>query len=353
MSNETTKKEETKAVTKPEKGSQERDKQYNKQAVLIIVAILLLVSGMVAGGHYLWREINGIDDGLDSRFSELYKKEKAADEEIRRLNNNFHDLLQQIEDLQTKNEALNTALKQIYRQRSTSNDDYALSEIEYLLIIATHRLTLQKDVSTALTAMAAADNRLKGLGDPHIIDIREQLTFDINQLRSVNPVDITGLALYLADLIQRVDELPLRENIRSMPKAVSKEEPSTGEGGWRHVVSLIWQELKSLVVISQDKEISPVRLLPDEVYFLYQNLRIELANARLAALNRDTQNFLASLNNIIDWLNHYFDTREASVSNIQESLQHMRTLRLDPELPDISSSLESVRAYIRSKDEDM
>jgi uroporphyrin-3 C-methyltransferase len=353
MNDDTTSKEGSKAITKADKGSPDKNKWRNRKTVFASLIALIIVLAVTAGGFYLWREIQNTNEVLFTRFSELQKKENAAYLEMQGLKKKYNDLSQQINDLRTKNDILNDTFKQIGIQQNTSNIDIALSEIEYLLIIANHRLILQKDVPTALAAMDLADRRLKGLGDPRIIDVREQLTADINQLRAVNQVDIAGLALYLADLILRVEQLPVRENIVSMPKPIADTDPSINKDGWRHVVSLIWLELKNLVVISRDKEISPVRLLPDEVYFLYHNLRLELANARLAVLAHDNGNLQASLSNIIDWLNHYFNTGDAAVSNILESLQQMQTLQLDPDLPDISSSLESVRAYIRFKDENM
>ena len=353
MSNETARKEETNAITKPAKSPVVTGNKYNRQAVIAIAVAVLFVFAIAAGGFSLWREIKNTNAALENQVGDLRQKENTADAEIQRLGNKDVDLLQQIQDLQTRNEAMNIALKQIHRQPGTDNIEFALAEVEYLLIMASQRLTLQKDVTTALAAMEAADRRLEGLDAPRITEVRGQLVSDINRLRSVNTVDITGLALYLADLIQRVEQIPVKNNIHSMPEADSVTGPAADTDGWRHVASLIWQELKSLIVISRDQEISPVRLLPDETYFLYHNLRIELANARLAVFNRDTDNLQASLDNIIDWLNRYFDTREAAVSNILNSLQQMRSLQIDPELPDISSSLETVRAYIRSEDEDM
>ena len=48
-------------------------------------------------------------------------------------------------------------------------------------------------------------------------------------LDGINPVDITGLALYLADLILRVDQLPVREIVVSMPKSAAGTAPSIDE----------------------------------------------------------------------------------------------------------------------------
>ena len=46
------------------------------------------------------------------------------------------------------------------------------------------------------------------------------------------------------------------------------------------------------------------------------------------------------------WMRHYFDTSDSAVVNVMETLDQMRTVELKPVLPDISSSLESLRAYV-------
>ena len=114
---------------------------------------------------------------------------------------------------------------------------------------------------------------------------------------------------------------------------------------------LVWEELKSLVVITRDTEIEKARLLPDEIYFLRANLKLELANARFAVFNRDTENLHASIGHIQAWLNEYFDLSDAATQNIHDSLLRMQDLELAFPRMDISSSLESVRALIRSQEE--
>ena len=101
------------------------------------------------------------------------------------------------------------------------------------------------------------------------------------------------------------------------------------------------------MVITRDDKVSKARLLPDEVYYIKANIKLELANARFAVFNRDTKNFRASIEQIRKWLNNYFDQTDAAVRNINESLIRMSELELAFPKIDISSSLESVRALIR------
>jgi len=243
----------------------------------------------------------------------------------------------------------NEALQKFADRERMDNLDWALAEVEYLAIIAMQRLNLARDPQTALEALEAAQRRVRDLKNPALVPVREQLTRDINALRAVPETDAEGMALYLADLIERAEKLPLAADttVRTVPAAGAA--PAEEAGGWRDVLRAIWQELRQLVVIQREDSPPTELLAPDERYFLYQNLRIELAAARQAVLHRDTRNLQASVELIDDWLERYFNTDAEAVINIRETLDRMATVELTPELPDISGSLESIRAWQRKR----
>jgi uroporphyrin-3 C-methyltransferase len=199
--------------------------------------------------------------------------------------------------------------------------------------------------------MEAAELRIRDLGNPDLIPVREQLVADINKLKAVKYVDITGLSIYLADIIERASSLPLKN-------VILKNSGTQGDQGeinnqtqtgfvWSNFVSTVWRELKGLVVIKHSGETRQALLLPDQEYFLYQNLRLELENARLSVLHRDTDNLRTSVNLLVNWLTDHFNTEDAAVENVIETLGKMSDLNLRPDLPDINSSLETLRAYIK------
>lgn len=251
--------------------------------------------------------------------------------------------------LSRKQSAAAEAIAGLLEASRQTNLDWALAEIEYLLIIATHRLALAKDVPTALAATEAAARRLENLAHPGLEEVRYQLAADMDALKAVHDVDITGLALYLTDLAARAESLPLGR----VAVDVKRNEGRPGQGaasaqrGWRGLFDSIWRELKGLVVISRTGIGAGVTLLPEEHYFLIQNLQLQLEIARLAVLRRDTRMLRASLSAISDWLRKYFDREDSGVTNVLDSLDQMGKLELDPELPDINSSLETLRAFIR------
>lgn len=312
--------------------------------------LLILICGLAAGGYYLWNE-------LQQTKSELAEVTNSGQIQTGFIVGNLESLNDAIRQLEGKQNEQSDALASLYRDKQGSNEDWAIAEIEYLLIIAMQRLLLEEDVTTALAAMEAADLRLKNLGNPGLLPVRQQLAADINQLRSVNLADTVGIAIYLADIVDLSADLPLKSNVllvetkdQSSADANSSDDGPVVDPLWKRVPKILWQEIKSLVVIKRSGEVKQVLLLPGEEYFLYQNLRLELESARQAVLRSDSQNLRSSIDLVLAWMRQYFNTSDSAVINVMETLDKMRSVELKPDLPDISSSLESIRAYIREID---
>lgn len=346
---------EGKALEKTEEGNEpvmaeeaEIKKSGNKVYLILLLLFIVIFSGAF---YYGYQQIVILEEKLASTNSIEERVLSDVDNRIKQSSSTFLELRKKLDELTTNQEMLTEAVNQPVEQQIHINEDYALAEVEHLLIIASYNLQLDHDAATALAAMEAADARLKGLRDPMVISVREQLIADMNELRSLNQADLSGLGLFLSDLINRVDQLPLKKNVVVQKQEIVAEQTEVQLAGIKHFFVLVWEELKSLVVITRDTEVNKARLLPDEIYFLRANLKLELANARFAVFNRDTNNLHASIGHIETWLNKYFDLSDASAQNIYDSLNKMKDLELEFPRMDISSSLESVRALIRSQDE--
>ncbi len=321
------------------------DKRKNKSAYcrLFGFIVLVLICTLIGGGYHLWNE-------LQQTKVDLAEVTNNGQAQTGLMAGNIAVLEDAIKQLELKQIEQSEALASLYKDKRGNNEDWALAEVEYLLIIAMHRLLLEEDVATALAAMEAADLRLRNLGNPGLLPVRQQLASDINQLRSVNLVDITGLAIYLADLVKLSDDLLLKSSVLSVETehALSSEAnyADVEDPFWKKLPRLLWQEIKSLVVIKRSGEVKQALLLPGEEYFLTQNLKLELESARQSVLRLDSENLRASIDFIQFWLRQYFDTSDSSVVNVMETLDKMRSVELKPALPDTSSSLESLRAYV-------
>jgi uroporphyrin-III C-methyltransferase len=287
-------------------------------------------------------EVKPVITQLDTKLGGLVKALSSSEQENQKLR-------QELEAVKQQQLALDSTLRSLNLEEGTDNNDWQLAEVEHLIIVAIHRLQLEADVSMAMAALQAADDRLRENADPRLLLVRQQLAKDMNTLKAVNKVDIAGLVLYLSDLVGRVIDLPLQK-----AKVGDASQPDTvdvKDSKWKQLKSAVWQELKDLVIISRRGEETLATLMPEQQYFLYQNLRLQLESARYAVLRRDTDNLQVSIDIITEWLNRYFDSSDSGVANILDSLTQMKSLDLNPALPDISSSLEALRSYVINGDE--
>ena len=330
-----------------------KKKKSGRGGTVAIILSLIALATSGTGLYYLY-QFKQQAGSRGAAVNRLNKQLDGLEESVAAINSRRAQISDTIDKLKARQDELRDSLNKLYSEQERDSTDWAVAEVEHLMIIATHSLTLQKDVGTALAALEAADDRLRELGDPGLLPVRRQLTSDINALRAVNDVDISGLSLYLSDLVGRVEELPLKEepvadtgNMEDSDEAEAEDQMPA----WKRLLVGVWHELKSLLVISRSGKAGAALLLPEEKYFLYQNLRLQLESTRAAVFRRDTANFHASIDIVLQWLRDYFDAGNTAVRNTMQSLQEMNKLNLDQELPDISSSLESLRAYIKDKSE--
>ncbi len=317
-----------------------------------ILGIISLFGLLLLAATVIFFVQKGKQELVDIKQSEMSQSSyvEETNEQLQQLskkNESHSKTINQIADKQT---ALEEALSSI-ENRPDSNLDWALMEVEHLIVIAMHRLLLERDVKTAIVALESADRRLKDIANPALIPVREQIAIDMNSLKAINLVDRTGLSLFLADLITRAESLPLKKQMISVNENKTQEtEQLEEQNNWKDLPVLVWEELKSLVVIKHKDEEGAAFLLPEEEYYLYQNLRLQLENARLSVLNLDSENLKASIDIITNWLKDHFNTNETAVTNVLETLAQMKTVDLKPELPDINSSLETLHVFMKTHD---
>lgn len=249
-------------------------------------------------------------------------------------------------DLELHNGSLNQLGQQLQALAADKGKDpmlWRLAEVEFLLSVANHRLMLERDVNTALTALQDADRRLETIGDPALIPVRKAIAGEMTALTSVEIPDVTGMALRLSSLTDNIEKLPLvsRERVKTdlaMDDSVVDDV--------NQLMSKILQDLKGVVTIRRsDEPIEPL-LPPDEQQYLAQNLALKLEEARIALLHRNTVTFRENLTDTREWVQRYFDPDSAAVHTVVATVDDLQGVELSPELPDISGSLRELRRWL-------
>jgi uroporphyrin-3 C-methyltransferase len=316
-------------------------------AVLALFSLIALIAVGVSGFAYY--EMTRIKAELEAARMER-ERLTGMQTAIDAMRADYARYNQAIAELGTGQESLLQEMSALDRRARQVSFDWLLAEVEYLLIIANQRLTLDNDVTVALAALQAADTRLRDFNDPRLLPTRRQIKADINSLQAVTPVDISGLALYLIDIAGRADKLPLKPSPEATP-AAAESAPDDGTRTdapiWRRLLNEMLDTLMGLVRVQHHDGGVPVTLSPEQHYHIHQNLNLQLETATRAVLRRETQNFHAAVDVIQDWLREHFDARDPAVDNIIVSLERMASIELRPALPSVDSSMETLRAVIR------
>lgn len=237
------------------------------------------------------------------------------------------------------------ALEALYNDLSVSRDETALAEVEQMLLIAGQQLQLSANVKAALIAMQSADARLQRMNRPAFNSLRKAISQDMDKLRALPDVDITGINFQLDNLMAAVDGLPLVYQQRAAQAAVAQAAAPQGETGWQKLLREIWQEAKQLVRIENTGKAEIPLLPPEQEFFLRENLKLRLLSARLALLTRDEGSFRQEVSTAQAWTARYFDARSNEGARMLAGLKKLSASTINIELPDVSASLQAVRNY--------
>ncbi|WP_338758861.1 uroporphyrinogen-III C-methyltransferase [Massilia sp. METH4] len=274
-----------------------------------------------------------------------------------------------LENRQQEAQAQQLALEQLYNDMSRNRDEWALAEIEQVLSTASQQLQLAGNVSGALIALQNADRSLSRSDKPQFITIRRAIARDTEKLKALPSVDSVGLAVRLDNVIAQVDTLPMlsdatlsthgmadraagRHEARVKSRAPQMEPVvpqdtwvTRLQAAWNGWSSEMWTDVRELVRVRTVENPDSLMLAPEHAYFLRENLKLRLLNARMALLSRNEGAFRADLLAAQETLARHFDTRARQTQTVQTLLRQVQGSNLSIEMPTLSDSLNAVRNY--------
>jgi uroporphyrin-III C-methyltransferase len=268
-----------------------------------------------------------------------------------------------LETRQLEAQTQQLALEQLYQDLSKNRDDWALTEIEQVLSTASQQLQLAGNVPGALIALQNAERALGRSDKPQFLNIRRAIGADIERLKAMPAVDLAGVALRLDNVIGQIDTLPMLSDEKPLLPAVPLRSSRRHDGSaqpapaaplsmgqrltqtWSKWSQEMWEDVRQLVRVRSVETPEALMLSPNESFFVRENLKLRLLNARLALLSRNEATFRDDLSVAQDMLRKYFDTRARSTQSVQAALRQVQANDLTIEMPTLSDSLDAVRNY--------
>jgi uroporphyrin-3 C-methyltransferase len=318
----------------------------------VLGAALVVLAAVVAG---LWLDTRGrigaTQEELAKRLRDIESESREARTLGRQSQEALREVLAKLGALETKvaeSQNQQLALEVLYQELARNRDEWQLAEIEQVLAIAQQQLQLSGNVRAALLALQLAESRLSRVDRPQFLPVRRALTRDIDRLKSLPALDVPGLSLAIDRLIASVDAMPLAFDERVERAASAKAaKPGTPveESFLVRLGREVWQELRQLVVVRKLEAPEPPLLPPQQAWFLRENLKLRLLNARLALLTRDEAGYREDLRVAERWIRRYFDARAKGSQAALAQLKQLGRASISFEPPSIIDSLEAVRSF--------
>jgi len=312
----------------------------------LLVAVLALVLGAL-----LWQRLGLIQQELARR-----QQDSAAQAAQAMASAAQSDALAQ--ELQARLAVAEVKLSEVVLQRSQldelmlslsrSRDDTLVQDLESALRLALQQSQLTGSVQPLLSALQAADQRIARAAQPRLNPVQRAMARDIERIQAAQLADVPALVQRLGELTRQVDQWPLLNDVG--PRAAGGDRlpapaPATGapEGAavWQRAWADLVQGLRDLVRVGRIDQPEAALLAPEQAFFLRENLKLQLLNARLGLLARQPASAQADLRAVEALLVRYFD---GEAPNVKGALAATSQLRAELDATDLPRPDESLAA---------
>jgi uroporphyrin-III C-methyltransferase len=343
------------------------------QWLLAAVAALALLLALL-----LWQRLGSIQKNLalqsaesQARSVEAQALAKAAQEVAREAAARIAVAEAKVGEVAVQREQLEDLIQSLSRSR----DENMVVDIDSALRLALQQSQLTGSVQPLLAALQSAEQRVQRAKEPRLGSLQRALARDVERVKSAAVADMPQLVLQIDELSRSVDELPLVNAVGTARKEAAAPKPSaaavpvgassatkkvaanventpangifdskTGSFSdfWQNAWSSFWGQMRQLVRVGRIDTPEAALLAPEQAFFLRENLKLKLLNARLALLSRQFEPARADLLASNQALNKYYDTNARSTQNALALLAKVQTQARQLELPRIDETLAAL-----------
>ncbi|MBE9608343.1 uroporphyrinogen-III C-methyltransferase [Chitinilyticum piscinae] len=313
------------------------------QPSLLLGGVALLACGA------LWlnqqQELSRLREIVGTQVASGTAQQSEQQQLLRQLQQQQLQVQQQLALLQSQQNAAASQqanLSAMYDALTRGETQRGLAEVEQTLHFASQQLQLAGNVNAALTALTAVDQKLAQLNRPELIALRQAIAKDTAALKSLPYLDVVGISARIDTLTSLLDTLPLALNERRSTPAGATVAP--GASGLERFGAEVWHEFSQLIRIRRIDNPESVLLSPEQAFFLRENIKLRLLDARTALLLRNEAAFRADLAATKRYLDSYFDAKAPESRQFAQALQALQQQELVIELPTLSASLSAVQS---------
>lgn len=331
----------------------------------VLLIALVAAAGLLLG-ILLWQKLSSIQEELARRSTDATAQSIEARTLARQAQEAARELTARLAILETRLSEVSlqrTQLEELMQSLSRSRDENLVVDVESALRLAQQQAQLTGSAEPLLAALKSADQRLTRAAQPRLNPLQRAIARDVERIKATTVTDVPGLLLKLDELTRAVDDLPLANAMpaggtaRPVAPAATAPAPAraasaVASAGWLDGLAFRawWQrtlqgaldEARGLLRVSRIDQPDAALLAPEQAFFLRENLKLKLLNARLGLLSRQTASARSDLASAGAMLGKYFDPAARRTQAATLLLQQVQSQMKSSELPRLDETLAAL-----------
>jgi uroporphyrin-3 C-methyltransferase len=315
-------------------------------AIAFAVAAAALLSSAM-----LWEKLSGMQEQLARQSADAGASAIEARALAKQAQEQARDAVARQALLETRlNEVAlqRSQLEELMQSLSLSRDENLLVDIESSLRLAQQQMQLTGTPEPLLAALKTADQRLARTPQPRLARLRAAMARDMDRIRSAGVTDVPAVLARLDELVREVDDLPTMNAVPMRNSEQAPRKPGTlppaVQTWWQRWLASVIDEARSLVRVSRIDQPEAALLSPEQAFFLRENLKLKLLNARLSLLARQFDAARSDIALATAALHRYFDPGSRRTQSAATQLQQIQAQLRSTDLPRIDESLAALAA---------
>jgi uroporphyrin-3 C-methyltransferase len=327
---------------------------------------LLLVAAAGLGlALMLWQKLSGIQEELARRSLDTGAQAISARTMAQQAQDTAREMAARVSGLESRLSEVSLQrrlLEELMQSLSRSRDENLVVDIESALRLAQQQAQLTGSAEPLLAALRTAEQRLQRAAQPRLNPVLRAITYDSERIKAAAVTDIPALLVKIDELARLFDDLPLANGavppLEAAPVPAAADKPAeqgliratTGAvSDWfsrmlTTALAVVKDEARGLLRVSRIDRPEAALLAPEQAFFLRENTKLKLLNARLALLSRQSEVARSDLASVQTALQRYFDGSSRKTQAAAALLQQVQSSLKSTELPRLDQTAAALAA---------
>ncbi len=315
-------------------------------AVVAGLALLAFLSSL-----FLWQKLGRIQEQLARQSADAGVQALEARTWAKQAQETVQDNVARVALLEARLAELaqqRTQLDDLMQSLSRSRDENLVVDMESALRIAQQQALMTGSTEPLLAALKSAHKRVQRTAQPRLLPVSRALEKDLERLNNLPVFDLPGLMVKLDEGVALVDGLVFANEALSSASKTRQSAETTGSPSslswWMAGLTRMGDEFKGLLRVSRIDAPEAALLSPEQAFFVRENLKLKLLNARLGLLARQKDAVRADLSASAILVRRYAEPQSRRTTQLLQLLEQTSEQVRTAEVPRIDASLAALSA---------